>query len=81
MTLAEVHVKWSVILRWLTARTVIMMLFQKTSTKTFLFKEHFDLSYVRNIAMRILIFTFTFNLNFKIRIFNMFFHIFVLLLM
>ena len=58
---------------------VIMMLFQKTSTKTFLFKEYFDLSYVRNIAMRILIFTF--NLNFKIRIFNMFFYIFVLLLM
>ena len=53
----------------------------KTSIKTFLFKEHFDLSYVRNIAMRILIFTFTFNLNFKIRIFNMFFYIFVLLLM
>ena len=51
----------------------------KTSIKTFLFKEHFDLSYVRNIAMRILIFTF--NLNFKIRIFNMFFYIFVLLLM
>ena len=60
---------------------VIMMLFQKTSTKTFLFKEYFDLSYVRNIAMIILIFTFTFNLNFKIRIFNMFFYIFVLLLM
>ena len=49
--------------------------------KDFLFKEYFDLSYVRNIAMRILIFTFTFNLNFKIRIFNMFFYIFVLLLM
>ena len=38
---------------------VIMMLLQKTSTKTFLFKEYFDLSYVRNIAMRISIFTFT----------------------
>ena len=51
----------------------------KNFYKDFLFKEYFDLSYVRNIAMRILIFTF--NLNFKIRIFNMFFYIFVLLLM
>ena len=53
----------------------------KNFYKDFLFKEYFDLSYVRNIAMRILIFTFTFNLNFKIRIFNMLFYIFVLLLM